>query len=180
MLTDPTYISDATAGVLVACILFVCRGRSENLDKAKAEDIDKDDARRERAASNTINDDNNDTTLLDWEMAKKMPFGVIFLLGSGFALAQAFVVSRLSECLVKSLASLNLFVLGLVFLLTDMIIWWTELTFNTSTSNIMIPVAASMVVATNSSPYTFMIPATMACAFVFLIATPPNMVVFST
>mmetsp|Transcript_16990 Transcript_16990/g.41192 ORF Transcript_16990/g.41192 Transcript_16990/m.41192 type:complete len:88 (+) Transcript_16990:988-1251(+) len=46
----------------------------------------------------------------------------------------------------------------------------------------MILIAASLAVADKVSPYTYMIPATMACscAFVLPIATPPDMVVFST
>jgi solute carrier family 13 (sodium-dependent dicarboxylate transporter), member 2/3/5 len=179
---QPSYISDATAGMLVACILFVFPARSTNLDKAEVEDIEMDYFGGGRRVPSTFKDDKNDTTLLNWETANKMPYDVIFLLGGGFALAQAFVESGLSEYLGNSLASLNLSVMNLVFLLVTMIIWLTELTSNTSTSNIMIPIAASMAVATKTSPYTFMIPATMACtcAFVLPIATPPNMVVFST
>jgi solute carrier family 13 (sodium-dependent dicarboxylate transporter), member 2/3/5 len=46
----------------------------------------------------------------------------------------------------------------------------------------MIPIAASMAVATHTGLYTFMIPATMACtcAFALPLAAPLIMVVFST
>ncbi|CAB9507604.1 Sodium-dependent dicarboxylate transporter SdcS [Seminavis robusta] len=207
---DPSYISDATTGMMIVLVLFVCPARSCHLDISSSnnegndtiKDADDDgedeevgsttntsshghgEEEDERLLTNEHDNKNelNDTTLLNWETANKMPYDVVFLLGGGFALAKAFVDSGLSEYLGEQLATLRLEVVGLVFLMITMIIWLTELTSNTSTSNIMIPIAASMAVATQTSPYTFMIPATMACscAFVLPIATPPNMVVFST
>ena len=58
----------------------------------------------------------------------------------------------------------------------------TELTSNTATSNVMVPIAASIAYGAKVSPYTFMIPAVLACscAFCLPIATPPNSVVFSS
>lgn len=35
--------------------------------------------------------------ILDWESVKDLPWGIIVLLGSGFAIARAFVVTGLSE-----------------------------------------------------------------------------------
>ena len=193
---QPSYISDATSGMLIVILLFICPARSRNLacNHVEGDESHQEDEMEEQAndASNTVATEvnqsslsfcsSNDTTLLDWETANKMPYDIIFLIGGGFALASAFVQSGLSEFLGDSLASLDISLPALLFVLVTLIIWLTELTSNTSTSNIMVPVAASIAVALQASPYTFMLPATMACscAFVLPIATPPNMVVFST
>lgn len=196
---EPSFISDGTTGMSIACLMFVFPARSRMLaPESEEEVVNKNDEEAplqkeqeepiqhldENAIAPTLNElcDENDTTLLDWETANKMPYDVVFLLGGGFALAKAFVESGLSSFLGDQLAALDISTVGLVFLMLTLIIWLTELTSNTSTSNIMVPIAAAIAVATRVSPYTFMIPAAMACscAFVLPIATPPNMVVFST
>lgn len=98
-------------------------------------------------------------------------------------MAKGFVDSGLSAWLGEELKGLDSLSLGgLVFVVVIIITWLTELTSNTATSNIMIPIAASLAVALETNPYTLMIPITFACscAFALPIATPPNMVVFST
>lgn len=180
---EPSYISDGTTGMLICILLFVLPGRSsmlgENSNSSAEDDVEEID---ETTAFFQEKKDKCDTTLLDWKTANQMPYDVIFLLGGGFALAKAFVESGLSQYLGDQLANLDLSLAALLFLTITLIVWLTELTSNTSTSNIFVPLAASLAVATQVSPYTFMIPATMACscAFVLPIATPPNSVVFST
>jgi uncharacterized membrane protein len=41
MFPAPSYVSDATAGMLVVVILFVYPARSKNLDKVNMDEIDK-------------------------------------------------------------------------------------------------------------------------------------------
>lgn len=90
--------------------------------------------------------------------------------------------SGLSAWLGEKLVIDGMSLAGQVFLVTFVIVWLTELTSNTATSNIMIPIAAAMAYADEVSPYSFMIPTTLACscAFCLPVATPPNMVVFSS
>jgi di/tricarboxylate transporter len=124
-----------------------------------------------------------DTTLLDWKTVNKMHYDIVFLLGGGFALAQAFQTSGLvSQTLGEALAGIHMPLLAMVSILTFMFVWLTELTSNSSTANIMIPIAAAMAVSLRVSHYTYMIPATLACscAFALPIATPPNTIAFST
>lgn len=162
---EASFISDATIGMCFCVILFLTPARPCMLPDAPA------DADYKRS-----------TTLLNWETANKMPYDIVFLFGGGFALAQGFVDSGLSAFLGEKLGAMNVSLAGQVFLVIFVMIWLTELTSNTATSNIMIPIAASIAVGAEVSPYTFMIPATLACscAFCLPIATPPNMVVFSS
>ena len=172
---DPSYISDATTGMLFIFLLFIIPARREKLSEEAPEFSKKNRDAPARSSK---------TTLLDWQTANTMPYDILFLMGGGFALARAFVDSGLSTFLGEKLAELhdNMSLAGLVYLVVFVIIWLTELTSNTATANIFVPIAASIAVATRASPYTYMIPVAMACsnAFCLPIATPPNMVVFST
>lgn len=168
---DSSAIADATVGMGIAILLFLCPGQGRNM----AEDAPgyESETLPPRAK----------TTLLDWKTANTMPYDIIFLFGGGFALAKGFIESGLSAWLGEELKGLDSLSLGgLVFVVVVIITWLTELTSNTATSNIMIPIAASLAVALETNPYTLMIPVTFACscAFALPIATPPNMVVFST
>jgi sodium-dependent dicarboxylate transporter 2/3/5 len=162
---EPSFIADATIGFLIAIVLFVTPARPSKLPHAA------DDA-----------EDKPTTTLLTWETANKMPYDIVFLFGGGYALAKGFVEGGLSAFLGEQLGNLDISLPGQVFLFLFVIIWLTELTSNTATSNIMIPIGASIAFGSMVSPYTFMIPAALACscAFCLPIATPPNMVVFAS
>ncbi|CAB9499175.1 Sodium-dependent dicarboxylate transporter SdcS [Seminavis robusta] len=168
---EPSAIADATVGMGIAILLFIWPGDGKNMagdaPGYESEDVTPGDR----------------TTLLDWKTANTMPYDIVFLFGGGFALAKAFVESGLSAFLGEELKGFDsLSTPGLVFVVVFIIIWLTELTSNTATSNIMIPIAASLAIALETNPYTLMIPVTFACscAFALPIATPPNMVVFST
>ena len=184
---EPGAITDTTLGMFVGFLLFICPARVASLPldnrfSVKADETSdgkKIEAGKDRKA---VKEADNWTTLLNWHVANQMPYDILFLLGGGFALAVAFVDSGLSSFLGDKLAGMGVSTSTLLFIMVFFIIWLTELTSNTSTSNIMIPIAGSLAVAMRVSPYTFMIPATMACscAFFLPIATPPNMVVYST
>ena len=63
-----------------------------------------------------------------------------------------------------------------------MMTFLTELTSNTATAEMFLPVLASLAVAVNANPLLLMIPATLSCscAFMLPVATPPNAIVFGT
>lgn len=162
------YISDATIGMLMVFLMFITPARRSKLPlkEQQEEEPEKEEY----------------THLLTWKTAKKLPLDIIFLFGGGFALAKGFVESGLSKYIGEKLGDSSLSTFGTAFLLVFVIIWLTELTSNTATSNIMIPIAASIAVGAKVSPYTMMIPTALACscAFCLPIATPPNMVVFAS
>jgi sodium-dependent dicarboxylate transporter 2/3/5 len=63
-----------------------------------------------------------------------------------------------------------------------MLTFLTELTSNTATTQIFLPVLGSLAVETQVHPLLLMIPATLSasCAFMRPVATPPNAIVFGT
>jgi solute carrier family 13 (sodium-dependent dicarboxylate transporter), member 2/3/5 len=128
--------------------------------------------------------DGNGGKLLDWEGASRIPWGILILLGSGFTIARAFNESGLSAVLGDGLSSLSdlpllLMILGLCLVVTFM----TELTSNTATTTLLMPVLAAAALAAGlGDPALMMLPAalTASCAFMLPTATTPNTVVFST
>jgi sodium-dependent dicarboxylate transporter 2/3/5 len=58
----------------------------------------------------------------------------------------------------------------------------TELTSNTATTEMILPVLASVGYAMQTNPLILMIPATISasCAFMMPVATPPNAIVFGS
>ncbi|MDI5790810.1 anion permease [Bacillus licheniformis] len=58
----------------------------------------------------------------------------------------------------------------------------TEITSNTATATMILPVLASLALALNVHPYALMVPAAMAanCAFMLPVGTPPNAIIFAS
>ncbi len=121
--------------------------------------------------------------LLDWNTAVKIPWGIIILFGGGLALAHGFSTSGLAEWIAQSLTVLEgvhiLVMLFGVILLTVML---TEITSNTATATMLMPILSSMAVAMMIHPYALMVSAALAASFAFMlpVATPPNAVVFGS
>lgn len=121
--------------------------------------------------------------VLDWESALKIPWGILLLFGGGISLAGGFKNSGLAEWIATRLASLEgASMLVIVLAVTTMAIFLTEITSNTATATMLMPVMASMGIAMGIHPYALMITAAIACSYAFMlpVATPPNAVVFGT
>lgn len=121
--------------------------------------------------------------LLDWDTAVKIPWGVLILFGAGIAIAKAFASSGLSEqlgILLSGVAGLPIVLVIAVICLG--VTFMTELTSNTATAALMMPILAAIALATDIPPELLMVPAVMSvsCAFMLPVATPPNTMVFST
>jgi sodium-dependent dicarboxylate transporter 2/3/5 len=58
----------------------------------------------------------------------------------------------------------------------------TEVTSNTATATLLLPILAASALAAKIDPKLIMIPATISCSFAFMlpVATPPNAIVFSS
>ena len=121
--------------------------------------------------------------LLDWETANRIPWGLLLLFGGGIALARGFKASGLSEALghgLSGLASWPVFAMMLVLCLA--VTFATEVTSNTATTTVLLPILAAAAVAASVDHRLFMIPATLSasCAFMLPVATAPNAIVFGT
>ena len=121
--------------------------------------------------------------LLDWERAETIPWGILLLFSGGIALAKAFMITGLSASLgqiLAGLSSLHLILLTLIICLS--VSFLTEITSNTATTTLLMPVLAAVALSAKFDPMILMVPAAMSasCAFMLPVATAPNAVVFSS
>jgi len=121
--------------------------------------------------------------VMNWEIARKLPWNIVLLFGGGFALASGFKISGLSQWMGEQLKGLSsLPPLLIVVFICLFITLLTELTSNTATAEILLPILAALAVSIKVNPLLLMIPGTLSCSFAFMlpVATPPNAIVFGT
>ncbi len=154
LLPQPNYVQDSTVAILMAFALFFIPSKSK---PARA--------------------------LCTWKEAQKLPYDIILLFGSGFAIAKGFEVSGLSTWLASQLTVLSqvppfLMILGICALVTLM----SEFASNVATIQLLLPVLAALSQSLNIDPLLLMLPATFAASLGFMlpVATAPNTIVFGT
>lgn len=155
------YIDDGTIAIGMAILLFCIPSRNHDGGEKKS----------------------THRNLLDTGVFAKLPWAIILLFGGGFALASGFKNSGLSEWIGQHFAGLE----GapdwlLVGTVAGGITFLTELTSNTATTEMILPILASIASAAKIHPLVLMIPAAVAasCAFMMPVATPPNAIVFAS
>ena len=121
---------------------------------------------------------------LDWKTVQsKTPWGILILFGGGFALAAGFGVSGLDKWIGSKLNGVSEWPLWLTVLVICLAVTFlTELTSNTATTTMILPILGMAAVAATIHPLFFMVPATLAASFAFMlpVATPPNVIVFGS
>lgn len=121
--------------------------------------------------------------LLNWDWAKRLPWGVLILFGGGLSLASAIGSSGLADWIshvMRSGTAWPHFIL--VLLVAGVVIFLTEITSNTATAAVFLPLAASFAVLISVNPFTLIVPVALAasCAFMMPVATPPNAIIFAS
>lgn len=120
---------------------------------------------------------------IDWDTARKLPWGILVLFGGGLSLAAALSKTGVGNLMGAGVAGLSgVPPLVVVFIVVAMIIFLTELTSNTATTAALVPILASVAPGFGMQPYLLIIPAAIAasCAFMMPVATPPNAIVFGS
>lgn len=121
--------------------------------------------------------------LNDWNTAVKVPWGILLLFGGGLAIAAGFSSSGLAAWIGMQLSILE--GASMVFIMlavVALVIYLTEITSNTATTSMMMPIMAAMAAAMHVHPYMLMITAAAAASYAFMlpVATPPNAVIFGS
>jgi sodium-dependent dicarboxylate transporter 2/3/5 len=156
LLPYPDLIDDGTVAICMAMILFLIPTRSGD---AKA------------------------STILNVEVFRKIPWHIVILFGGGFALAKGFQETGLSALIGNKFAGLaNVSPYLMINITCGILTFLTELTSNTATTEMILPILASVAVALKANPLLLMIPATISasCAFMMPVATPPNVIIFGS
>jgi sodium-dependent dicarboxylate transporter 2/3/5 len=150
----PAFINDGTVAIFISIILFIVPSPNH---KGKR--------------------------IMDWKTAQKLPWNIVLLFGGGFALALGFQSSGLAIWFGEQLIWTKgvhpyLILLAVVALMSFL----TELTSNVASTQMLLPVFASLAVSSGNNPLLIMIPATLASSLAFMLptATPPNAIVFGT
>ena len=169
--TASAMVSDATVAVLMAvAMFFIPAGRSlpEDPGSTKPE---------EGAPSRHYN-------LMDWPTANRLPWEILLLFGGGFALAGGFAETGLSEWIGQRFAGAfhDQPAWAVVLATCTLLTFLTELTSNTATCNILLPILGPAAIELGLDPRLVMVAATISasCAFMLPVATPPNALVFGT
>jgi sodium-dependent dicarboxylate transporter 2/3/5 len=147
------YVGDGTVAIMVSLVLFALPAKSKR------------------------------GFIMDSSSIRRLPWDIIILFGGGFALAKAFQVSGLSAFIGERLTILqHVHPIIIVAAICTLITFLTELTSNTATTQVVLPIIASLCVALELNPLFLMVPATISasCAFMLPVATPPNAIVFGT
>jgi len=121
--------------------------------------------------------------LLDWETAARLPWGILILFSGGICIARAFGSSGISQVIGEALAALSGIPILLLFaVLCLSVTFLTEITSNTATTALLMPILAAAAVGASVDPRLLMVPAAMSasCAFMLPVATGPNAVVFAS
>ncbi len=125
----------------------------------------------------------NPVPLLAWEDLQDVPWGILLLFGGGLALSMGIETSGLASWLADRLSILEgASMLLVLFVIITVVIFLTEVTSNTSTATIFVPIAGILATVVGVHPYILMVGVVTAasCAFMLPIATPPNAVVFAS
>lgn len=121
--------------------------------------------------------------LLDWESASTIHWGVLLLFAGGIAIAKAFAVTGISAAIGESLSAVTrLSILALIMVVALTVTFLTEITSNTATTTLLMPILAAASLGTGFDPALLMLPAALSasCAFMLPVATAPNAIVFGT
>ncbi|KAG0457643.1 hypothetical protein HPP92_022800 [Vanilla planifolia] len=145
---------DGTVSVMIATLLFVIPNKMKEGEK-----------------------------LMDWNKCKKLHWNIILLLGAGFAIADGFRTSGLTDVLSANLEFLKsvpyLAIAPLVCLVSGTI---TEFTSNNATATLVVPILVELAKLMKLHPLLLMIPGAIGAQFAFLLptGTPSNVVGFTT
>lgn len=155
LLANASLINDGTIAIAAALLLFMIPSKNRQ----------------------------NYTRIADSETISNLPWNIVLLFGGGFALAKGFTASGLSEYIGQQFIDMqNLNPMTLVAGISAIVVFLTEVTSNTATSQILLPVVASVAKQIDVNPLLLMLPVTLSASMAFMmpVATPPNAIVFAS
>jgi solute carrier family 13 (sodium-dependent dicarboxylate transporter), member 2/3/5 len=126
------------------------------------------------------------TRLLDWSIARRIDWGAWFLLGGGLALGKLTFDTGLADAIGRGLLGaagpMAAHPLGLTAAAALLMIFMTEVTSNTATASMMLPVIIGIAQASGIDPTQTAVTVTIAasCAFMLPVSTPPNAMAYGT
>lgn len=150
---NPKFISDGVVAMFIAFVLFLIPSQKEK------------------------------ENILTWKEMEKMPFDVLLLFGGGFALAKGVMQSGLSDLIAQSFnvfAGIEMIVIVLILCL--FMTFFTELTSNTASTQLVLPIVASLATVNGLDSVMLCLPIVFSASMAFMlpVATPPNTIVYGS
>jgi len=153
-------LDDTIIAVMCAVALFICPAGTHHLPQ----------------------EDESDGSILQWSDTSKMAWGILLLFGGGISLANALEHAGLIQQLGHWLAQFagNGFIL--VFIVSFVSLFISEVMSNVAQVIVFAPVVSSLADALGMNPLMLGIPMTLAasCAGMLPMGTPPNAIVFAS
>ncbi|XP_063955483.1 Na(+)/citrate cotransporter-like [Lytechinus pictus] len=166
------YVTDATSAIFISLLLFAFPSRLPTFLCRRNRDDDPGDDEEAQISP-----------LLTWPIVQeKVAWNIIILIGGGMALADGCKVSGLSTWLGTELSAFSsLTPLALSFIISTIVAIFTEISSNTATATIFLPIFAELAIGLEINPLYLMLPAVIACSSSFMlpVATPPNAIAFA-
>ncbi|MCF7807462.1 MAG: DASS family sodium-coupled anion symporter [Candidatus Marinimicrobia bacterium] len=156
LLPYPEMIDDGTVALFMSLLLFFIPARSEG------------------ATSATVGGPG---------VIKRIPWNIVLLFGGGFALASGFQQSGLASLIGNQFSGLvGISPMAMIVSVCSGLTFLTELTSNTATTNMILPILASVATELRINPLLILVPATLSASFAFMmpVATPPNAIIFGS
>ena len=156
LLPYSSFVDDGTVAVFMAATLFFIPTKSE---------------------------DAKESAIIDAGIIANLPWNIVLLFGGGFALAKGFQYTGFAGLIGHKFEWLaGTSPVAIILSICTSLTFLTELTSNTATTEMILPVLASVAVAMKINPLILMIPATLStsCAFMIPVATPPNAIIFGS
>lgn len=121
---------------------------------------------------------------LTWEEAVRVDWGTLLLFGGGLALGGAMFETGLAAALGHALTAATGAdsAIALAFLFTVVAVFLTELTSNTATATMLVPLAVASARAVGVDPLAPALACALGCSMAFMlpVATPPNAIVYGS
>jgi sodium-dependent dicarboxylate transporter 2/3/5 len=120
---------------------------------------------------------------LDWPTASRIPWGVLLLFGGGLSLARGMEQTGLAQWIGTGVGALGVVpTVAVILAVATLFVFLTEITSNTATATMAMPIMAGVAVGLGIAPLTLMAVAALSSSMAFMlpVATPPNAIVFAS
>ena len=120
---------------------------------------------------------------LDWKTNLNIPWGTLLLFGGGITIGKAMQETGAAQYIAMHLIELRslpvILILSSIILLSKFL---SEITSNTATTTMLMPILYAIGIAISVDPLSLMIAGAVATSLVFMlpVATPPNAIVYGT
>lgn len=163
-------LDDTIIAMMCAVSLFICPSGMSRRAGAEAPTAEAEE------------EGDSEGSVLQWKDTSKMAWGILLLFGGGISLANALEKAGLIEQLGHWLASFSGNGFMLVFVVTFISLFISEVMSNVAQVIVFAPVVSSLADALHMDPLLLGIPMTLAasCAGMLPMGTPPNAIVFAS